>query len=199
MFRIDTLIACIRTSKNPQVHNRTLLLLSSLSHIIPEVILSHLMPIFTFMGASVLRQDDEYSAHVIEQTIKSIIPILANVAVRGTEFDSAPIISAFVINFDFIPKHRRLSLFKSLLEALGLGRSIAISLFLLAEKSAQSNERTRTIIREFISDLANSFAVSDRFSVRSILGILTLDNLRLPRTCGEDARGSGGKCRRCSD
>lgn len=71
MFRIDSLIACIRTSSNPQVHNRTLLLLSSLAQLAPELILNHVMPIFTFMGASVLRQDDEYSAHVIDQVVFS--------------------------------------------------------------------------------------------------------------------------------
>lgn len=69
MFRVDSLIACIRTSTNPQVHNRTLLLLSELAQIVPELILHHVMPIFTFMGANVLRQDDEYSAHVIEQVL----------------------------------------------------------------------------------------------------------------------------------
>lgn len=66
-FRIDTLIACVRTSTNPQVHNRALLLLAALAQVVPDLILNHVMPIFTFMGASVLRQDDEYSAHVIEQ------------------------------------------------------------------------------------------------------------------------------------
>ena len=67
IFHIDSLIACIRASANPQVHNRTLLLLSSLAGIVPHLILSHVMPIFTFMGTSVLRQDDEHSNHVIEQ------------------------------------------------------------------------------------------------------------------------------------
>lgn len=69
MFPVDSLIACIRTSTNPQVHNRTLLLLSELAQIVPELILNHVMPIFTFMGANVLRQDDEYSTHVIEQVL----------------------------------------------------------------------------------------------------------------------------------
>jgi len=67
MFRVDTLIACVRTSTNPQVHNRSLLLLSALAEIVPELILNHVMPIFAFMGANVFRQDDEYSAHVIDR------------------------------------------------------------------------------------------------------------------------------------
>jgi hypothetical protein len=60
------------------------------------------------MSASVLRQEDEYSAHVIEQTIKSVIPMLAASTDGQTAIDTVPIIAAFVANFDFIPKHRRL-------------------------------------------------------------------------------------------
>lgn len=67
MFRVDTLIACVRTSTNPQVHNRSLLLLSAFAEIVPDLILNHVMPIFAFMGANVFRQDDEYSAHVIDR------------------------------------------------------------------------------------------------------------------------------------
>ena len=67
MFRVDTLIACVRTSTNPQVHNRSLLLLSALAEIVPDLILNHVMPIFAFMGANVFRQDDEYSANVIDR------------------------------------------------------------------------------------------------------------------------------------
>ena len=73
MFRVDTLIACVRTSTNPQVHNRSLLLLSALAEIVPELILNHVMPIFAFMGANVFRQDDEYSAHVIDRVFPSLI------------------------------------------------------------------------------------------------------------------------------
>ena len=60
------------------------------------------------MGANVLRQDDEYSAHVIEQTIKSVVPMLA-ASTNGQDAIDIPIVTAFVINFDFIPKHRRLT------------------------------------------------------------------------------------------
>ena len=67
------MIACVRTSTNPQVHNRALLLLAALAQVVPDLILNHVMPIFTFMGASVLRQDDEYSAHVIEQVFPRLL------------------------------------------------------------------------------------------------------------------------------
>ena len=43
------------------------------------------------------------------KTIKSVIPMLASASGDHAEIDTTPIIAAFVNNFDFIPKHRRLS------------------------------------------------------------------------------------------
>lgn len=58
---------CIRTTANPQVQKGALLLVASLATVTPELVLHSIMPIFTFMGASVLRQGDKYSAYVIDQ------------------------------------------------------------------------------------------------------------------------------------
>ncbi len=58
---------CVRATANPQVQQTALLLIADLARVAPELILHSIMPIFTFMGASVLRQDDEYSAYVINR------------------------------------------------------------------------------------------------------------------------------------
>ena len=44
--------------------------------------LHNIMPIFTFMGASILRQDSLYSFQIITKTIDTIIPPLIQVCVR---------------------------------------------------------------------------------------------------------------------
>lgn len=67
MVRSDVLIDCIRTTTNPQVRNSALLLVSALAAIIPESILHGIMPIFTFIGANVLHQDDDFSVYVVKQ------------------------------------------------------------------------------------------------------------------------------------
>jgi len=96
------------------------------------------------------------------------------------EMDTNPIIACFVNNFDFIPKHRRLSyslvfdltdcrLFKVLLETLGAEISTANALFLLAETCSQSNEKSKPVIIGFSTDLVNSFALSTRLTVYSLL------------------------------
>ena len=57
----------MKTTLSPQLQQTALLLLSSLASIAPEIILHSVMPILTFMGSSIIRQDDDYSAYVIRQ------------------------------------------------------------------------------------------------------------------------------------
>ena len=65
--RADLIIDCFRTTSNPQVQQAALVLMSSLATIVPELIIHNVMPVFTFMGTSVLRQSDDYSAYVVDQ------------------------------------------------------------------------------------------------------------------------------------
>ena len=39
----------------------------------------NIMSIFTFMGASIMRQDDSYSFQVISRTVETVIPALIQV------------------------------------------------------------------------------------------------------------------------
>ncbi|KAJ1936451.1 snoRNA-binding rRNA-processing protein utp10, partial [Linderina pennispora] len=76
VVRVDVIVQSIRTSSSPQTHNQTLLLLAAVAVQHPQAVLHHVMAIFTFMGANVLRQDDEYSFRVIHQTLEKVIPPL---------------------------------------------------------------------------------------------------------------------------
>jgi len=53
--------------RNPQTSNRALLLLASITNLFPQMVVDNIMPIFTFMGAATLRQDDNSSFHVIQK------------------------------------------------------------------------------------------------------------------------------------
>jgi hypothetical protein len=54
-------------SNNPQVSNQALLLVAELAAFAPNQVVSHVMPIFTFMGTNLLQRDDAYSARVVEK------------------------------------------------------------------------------------------------------------------------------------
>jgi len=100
------------------------------------------MPIFTFMGANVLQQDDEYSAHVIEQTVQRVIPPLVKSLHRQAQASSAvgivagvaELVSSFATAYRHIPVHRRSRLFIKLTDTLGADEFLYVILAMLAEK-----------------------------------------------------------------
>lgn len=141
------------------------------------------MPIFTFMGTNVLRQDDEYSSHVIEQVPSLLSRCLwrlwnrsfpcwqppqhvgKHISIRPQLFQLLLSTSILFLNtagyrkncwFTAVPNFR---LFKVLLATLGPEEHIPIALFLLAERSCETNDRTKTATSEFGADLFNSFSL----------------------------------------
>lgn len=74
--RVDVLVDCIRNSTDPQVQQSALLLVSVLASIAPELILHDVMPIFTFVGSSLMKRTDEYSTYVVKQVRRAIFCLL---------------------------------------------------------------------------------------------------------------------------
>ncbi|KAA6406586.1 MAG: hypothetical protein FRX48_09641 [Lasallia pustulata] len=135
--RIDILVDCIRMTASPQVQHAALLLVSSLASVTPEVVLHSVMPVFTFMGASLLRQGDDYSAHVVTQTIDSVIPPLVDSLRKqkeGPVAGASELLLSFVAAFEHIPSHRRFGLFHSLINKLGPLDFLFALLVMLANK-----------------------------------------------------------------
>ncbi|EEP78650.1 predicted protein [Uncinocarpus reesii 1704] len=121
-IRADLIIDCVRTSESPQVQNTALLLIAGLATVAPELVLHSVMPVFTFMGSSVLRKDDEYSALVIDQTIDQVVPPLVQ-SLRNHKRDvvsgTSELLLSFTTAFEHIPSYRRLKLFEALITKLG--------------------------------------------------------------------------------
>jgi len=138
------------------------------------------MPIFTFMGANTLRQDDEYSAHVIEQTIQRVIPPLVkslqeqgdgNVVAGGAE-----LVSTFVASYKHVPVHRRLRLFQALTETLGPADFLFAVVAKLAGRYAVGDGERE--VKEFVSMLAGGFTAEVQMSsvvkcLTTVKGVLT--------------------------
>ena len=173
--RIDILINCIRTSTSSQVHNRALLLVASLAEIVPEQVLHGVMPIFTFMGANVLQQDDGFSAHVIDSTVRRIVPPLLKSLGEKTEdriSGSAGIMRSFVDAFPQVPKHRRVKLFETLVKTLGETTFLAPLLALLIQRGCQANHDEQ--YSDFSLTLLSQFSME--IQLDAVLGLLVLTN-----------------------
>jgi U3 small nucleolar RNA-associated protein 10 len=113
---VDMIAQCIRTSHNPQTHHHALLVLVELFKIADiQIALQNIMPIFTFMGNTVLRQDDAYSIQIISKTIETVVPIIN---ATNNINHVCEILRLFITSLPDIPEHRRVPLFKKLLQLL---------------------------------------------------------------------------------
>ncbi|KAF3354038.1 hypothetical protein VdG1_00295 [Verticillium dahliae VDG1] len=133
----DLLANCLQKSTSPIVQNSALLLIASLATAAPDVVLHSIMPIFTFMGASVLRQNDDYSAHVVNQTIKEVVPPLMESLKKGKRNPIAgatELLVSFVTAYEHIPSHRKQDLFVSLVDTLGPEEFLFALLAMLVDK-----------------------------------------------------------------
>ena len=73
---MQALVSCIRSAVSPQTRHEALNCLVELARSKPKTVLKHVMAVFAFLGESAWSHDDQYSFHVIEHTIKSVIPPL---------------------------------------------------------------------------------------------------------------------------
>ncbi|KAJ8670534.1 hypothetical protein QAD02_001793 [Eretmocerus hayati] len=113
---IDLIAQCIRTSHNPQTHHHALLVLVELFKIADiQRGLQSIMPIFTFMGSTVLRQDDAYSIQIISKTIETVVPIINSI---NDVNHICEILRLFITSLPDIPEHRRGPVFMKLLQLI---------------------------------------------------------------------------------
>ncbi|KAL2754630.1 hypothetical protein ACRALDRAFT_1076262 [Sodiomyces alcalophilus JCM 7366] len=169
----DLLANCIQKTTSPIVQNSALLLIASLASAAPDVVLHSVMPIFTFMGASVLRQNDDYSAHVVNQTVKEVIPPLMESLRKGKRNPIAgatELLGSFVTAYEHIPSHRKQDLFVSLVNTLGPAEFLFALIAMLVDKyEANAN------ITSFAVDLLSVYSAEVQLQTAAQLLALISD------------------------
>src|SRR5690606_7168867 len=137
--------------------NAALLLVASLARTAPDVVLQSVMPIFTFMGSSVLKQADDYSAHVVNQTIREVIPPLIETfrkRGRSVAASTKDLLASFVTAYEHIPSHRKHDLFISLAENLGPEDFLFAVLAMFVDRYAATDNMI-----SFTTQMMSSFSV----------------------------------------
>ncbi|GIX96595.1 HEAT repeat-containing protein 1 [Caerostris darwini] len=139
-FQVELIVQCIRCSSNPSTHHQSLLLLNLAAKMFPNYVLNNVMSIFTFMGSSLVRQDDSYSFQVISQTIETIVPSLLAASSYQKDNEAiqivASVIRVFVDSLSDIPQHRQLPLFSKLISTLGSSEYLWIPLAQICDQYA---------------------------------------------------------------
>lgn len=141
-IRLDILVEVIRVAENPQTFHQALLLMASLARLAPDSVLHNVMPVFTFMGSNVFHRDDAYSFKVVQQTIDSIVPVMAASLKQSHSQGLDLFIGAkdslrvFTDAANHVPRHRRNNFFAHLVDVLGSIEFLAPTCMLLIEKAA---------------------------------------------------------------
>ncbi|KAJ3394338.1 HEAT repeat-containing protein 1 [Lobulomyces angularis] len=192
-LRVDYVVQCIRTTDNPQTHNASLILMAAIAKVNPDPVLINIMPVFTFMGANVLRQDDNYSFYVIRQTLETILPALLskhnNVSSPHMQMilSVKPVLKVFVDALFHIPKHRRLTLFSILVSVLGPNDFLQPIISLLVSKAVgmgqirSSTASVNNAVLEFAASVSCHFDISSQLkmileSLDLVKGILNTED-----------------------
>jgi len=113
-LNLELIVSTMRLSPNQQTQHHALILLSNCAQMVPDQIILHVMTIFTFMGSSVMRQDDEYTFKITCQVLNTIIPIL----LKEGQVVTRKALSVFARSILDIPEHRRGTLLRYLVQAL---------------------------------------------------------------------------------
>eukprot|EP01114_Cavostelium_apophysatum_P019937 TRINITY_DN6557_c0_g1_i2.p1 TRINITY_DN6557_c0_g1~~TRINITY_DN6557_c0_g1_i2.p1 ORF type:complete len:2043 (+),score=611.24 TRINITY_DN6557_c0_g1_i2:150-6278(+) len=127
-YNIDSVVNCLRVSQNPQTHHQAILMLSSIAPLFPKKIVDHVVPLYTFMGSSTLRQDTDYSFFVVQKAIQTIVPVVLN---HGVQAQS--VLSIFANAVFEIPTHKRIALFSLLIETSSVESFFMVLIFLFAK------------------------------------------------------------------
>nr|XP_046233291.1 HEAT repeat-containing protein 1 isoform X2 [Scatophagus argus] len=190
-FSVELVVQCIRASDMPQTHHHALLLLGTAAAIFPEKVLHNIMPIFTFMGANIMRLDDAYSFRVIDKTVQMVIPALIK-AHRLSDGGSSAQVDAVVTKImhvfadalPHVPDHRRLPVLAQLVTTLGPARFLWVLLLLLfklhaTQTASTASEKDAALERDvdFWISLCCQFEVTDQLT--SLIRILSF-LLQLP-------------------
>ncbi|XP_074846218.1 HEAT repeat-containing protein 1 isoform X2 [Carettochelys insculpta] len=178
-FNVELIVQCVRVSEMPQTHHHALLLLGTAAGMFPDKVLHNIMPIFTFMGANVMRLDDTYSFQIINKTVKMVIPALIQAedcgspeAAQNVEEVVIKIIHVFVDALPHVPEHRRLPILAQLIDTLGGERFLWVLLVLLFEQhvtktvTAATNGEKDAVLEadtEFWISVCCEFSVQHQF------------------------------------
>ncbi|TSL75270.1 HEAT repeat-containing protein 1 [Bagarius yarrelli] len=149
-FNVELVVQCVRTSNTPQTHHHALLLLGTVAGIFPEKVLHNIMPIFTFMGANIMRLDDAYSFQIINRTVQMVIPALIRAHGEGTHQEGqiqavvTSILHVFVDALPHVPEHRRVPILRQLLVTLGPAQFLWVLMLLLFKQHATDTSISST-------------------------------------------------------
>ena len=103
----EILVLCVQQTNSSQTRNSGLLLLAHLSKESPEILLNALVPVFTYMGKSATMHDDNFTFHVVQRIVESVVGAVQEVQGKHNNVTLRKLLNVFVQALAQINPHRR--------------------------------------------------------------------------------------------
>ncbi|KAK9913977.1 hypothetical protein M0R45_037776 [Rubus argutus] len=125
-INVKLLVDCAHSANDGVTRNHVFSLISSITKIVPEKVLEHMLDIFAVIGESAVTQIDSHSQRVFEDLLSTVVPCWLS----GTGSNDK-LLQIFVNVLPEVAEYRRLSIVVYLLRTLGESNSLASLLVLL--------------------------------------------------------------------
>ncbi|KAM5557014.1 uncharacterized protein ABKV19_024415 [Rosa sericea] len=125
-INVKHLVECAHSAKDGVTRNHVFSLISSITKIVPEKVLEHMLDIFAVIGESAVTQIDSHSQRVFEDLLSTVVPCWLSGAGSNDK-----LLQIFVNVLPEVAEYRRLSIVVYLLRTLGESNSLASLLVLL--------------------------------------------------------------------
>eukprot|EP01119_Soliformovum_irregulare_P018700 TRINITY_DN5787_c0_g1_i1.p1 TRINITY_DN5787_c0_g1~~TRINITY_DN5787_c0_g1_i1.p1 ORF type:complete len:2043 (-),score=706.93 TRINITY_DN5787_c0_g1_i1:9-6137(-) len=185
-YDIPIVIDIMQKPNLVQLHVHCLGLLGTAALLFPNRVLDHVVQLFTFVGESAVKQDDNYMFSVVQETVKSIIPPFIS---QGKE--PFPLLQIFINAFPDISANRRVHLFAVLIEILGASHLANMMLLLFSthckrEENTMDEKETQIDMLTFGSHLYDvlSTKIGTLATIQSFV-TMAISSSKFPKTNAE--------------
>lgn len=168
---------CLRSTDNPQVQNTALMVMATLSSVVPDRMVHNVMPIFTFIGHNMLSKDDEHSVNVVNEAIDKIVPALLRNLRDGKNIQTyqasmSTMLASFTSAYEHIPRHRKVGFYQKLLSCIDATEFGFVLVALLAAQEDKSES-----FEKFLENLMSALPPADQLTLYQKLIMLSVDVL----------------------
>ena len=157
---VQTIVRCIQETRSSQTRNSGLLLLAHVAKETPKAVLKSLVPVFTFMGESAVKHDDNYTFHVVQKIVQSVVNAVKEVQDEH-DLTLQSLLKVFVKSLKDIHPHRRQRLIYMVVSIMKNG-ALATTISLLLVEASANGENADFDPIEFGIELANRFSVEEQ-------------------------------------
>lgn len=142
-YDVDFLVEFIHGTTDVATLNQSLGLLTTLGRVSPNLVLKHVITVFSVLGETTLIQDNSHSYLVTEKLISAVVPSWLK-KMKNPRL----LLQIFVKALPQIPTHRRTPLLKTTLRLMQESTSLHILLLLLFESSLLSSRRANKSLQK---------------------------------------------------